>query len=333
MIPRCRTVGRFTIAAGLDLSPRRRHTRTRRLSLDKQKRDSSENTTLCHSVIHVDLARHHSKRWRLFGWRYKWLVGPPLLVEGYADPHVLTSLWLHRHSYKLPHFLVPTVFSTVGAPWTHQDHIVVSFDVKSLYLSLPHPLIISGFKKLLYNTQIDTHTADYIVNLTSLCLDMNIFTFNQQHYKQIRGSPMGSPLSSIVAEIVMVINQQQSSNIYVWIRYIDDIFCITKKASVSHILKDLNSFHPDISFTYETETSLVLPFFDILIIHYYLNDPMENRNMDLEIWMEEVESEKRKKQIDEQNDTQDIEKIESNVQTSDVYNLRDRSNISKPHNK
>ncbi|UYV80821.1 hypothetical protein LAZ67_19001879 [Cordylochernes scorpioides] len=67
MIPRCRTVGRSTIAAGLDLSPRRRHTRTRRLSLDKQKRDSSENTTLCHSVIHVDLARHHSKRWRLFG--------------------------------------------------------------------------------------------------------------------------------------------------------------------------------------------------------------------------------------------------------------------------
>ncbi|UYV72045.1 Myo20 [Cordylochernes scorpioides] len=53
-------------------------------------------------------------------WRYKWLVGPPLLVEGYADPHVLTSLWLHRHSYKLPHFLVPTIFSTVGAPWTHQ---------------------------------------------------------------------------------------------------------------------------------------------------------------------------------------------------------------------
>ncbi|UYV79402.1 hypothetical protein LAZ67_17002480 [Cordylochernes scorpioides] len=67
MIPRCRTVGRSTIAAGLDLSQRRRHTRTRRLSLDKQKRDSSENTTLCHSVIHVDLARHHSKRWRLFG--------------------------------------------------------------------------------------------------------------------------------------------------------------------------------------------------------------------------------------------------------------------------
>ncbi|UYV81374.1 hypothetical protein LAZ67_20000978 [Cordylochernes scorpioides] len=152
-----------------------------------------------------------------------------------------------------------------------KDHIMVSFDVKSLYLSLPHPLIISELRKPLYNIPIDTHTADYIINLTSLCLDMNIFTFNHQYYKQIRGSTMGSPLSSIVAEIVMVslderINQQQSSSIYFWKRYIDDIFCITKIDSFSHILKDLNSFHPDISFTYETETSLVLPFLDILII-------------------------------------------------------------------
>ncbi|UYV79162.1 hypothetical protein LAZ67_17001304 [Cordylochernes scorpioides] len=78
---------------------------------------------------------------------------------------------------------------------------MVSFDVKSLYLSLPHPLIISELKKLLYNTPIDTHTADYIVNLTSLCLNMNIFTFNQQYYKQIRGSPMGSPLSSMLQKL------------------------------------------------------------------------------------------------------------------------------------
>ena len=64
-MPRCRAVGRSTVTAGLDLSPRRRHTRMRRLSLDKQKRDSSENTTFRHSVIHVALVRHHSKRCRL----------------------------------------------------------------------------------------------------------------------------------------------------------------------------------------------------------------------------------------------------------------------------
>ncbi|UYV70234.1 hypothetical protein LAZ67_7002251 [Cordylochernes scorpioides] len=46
--------------------------------------------------------------------------------------------------------------------------------------------------------------------------------------------------------------------------------------------------------------------------------------------IEKINKELSSNQIDEQNDTQDIGKIESNVQTSDVYNLRDRSNISNP---
>ncbi|GFW43020.1 hypothetical protein TNCV_1474161 [Trichonephila clavipes] len=42
--------------AGLDLSLRFRHTRTRRLLLDKQKHDSSESTSRCNSIIHIALA-------------------------------------------------------------------------------------------------------------------------------------------------------------------------------------------------------------------------------------------------------------------------------------
>ena len=68
MIPRCRAVWRSTVAAGLGLSLRRRQTRIRRLSLLKQKRDSSENTTLCHSVVQLALSRHHCKRRRLCCW-------------------------------------------------------------------------------------------------------------------------------------------------------------------------------------------------------------------------------------------------------------------------
>ncbi|UYV74162.1 hypothetical protein LAZ67_11002273 [Cordylochernes scorpioides] len=84
-------MGRSTIAAGLDLSPRRRHTRTRRLSLDKQKRDSSENTTLCHSVIHVDLARHHSKRWRLFDINIPFILKRQEFPLGLAFPMTINK--------------------------------------------------------------------------------------------------------------------------------------------------------------------------------------------------------------------------------------------------
>ncbi|GFT29624.1 PDZ domain-containing protein [Trichonephila clavipes] len=46
---------------GTYLSSRQRHIRMGRLSFDKQKRDPSENITLCLSVVHVTLALHHCK--------------------------------------------------------------------------------------------------------------------------------------------------------------------------------------------------------------------------------------------------------------------------------
>ncbi|UYV84798.1 hypothetical protein LAZ67_X003561 [Cordylochernes scorpioides] len=68
--------------------------------------------------------------------------------------------------------------------------------------------------------------AKYLAQLLSPIMKNNpnhTFTFNHQHYKQIRGTPMGSPLSSIVAEVVMGsldqwINQMHSSDIHYWRR-------------------------------------------------------------------------------------------------------------------
>ncbi|UYV77877.1 UQCRFS1 [Cordylochernes scorpioides] len=150
-------------------------------------------------------------------------------------------------------------------------HTMVSFDVTALYLSLPHALILNKLQSFLESAGIQDQTITLITQLTSLCLSISTFTFNHQHYKQIRGTPMGSPLSSIVAEVVMGsldqwINQMHSSDIHYWRRYVDDIFCIIKPNELQPILNTLHSFHADIKFTYETETNLVLPFLDILII-------------------------------------------------------------------
>ncbi|UYV71172.1 hypothetical protein LAZ67_8002021 [Cordylochernes scorpioides] len=150
-------------------------------------------------------------------------------------------------------------------------HTMVSFDVTALYLSLPHSLILNKLQSFLKLAGIQDQTITLITQLTSLCLSISTFTFNHQHYKQIRGTPMGSPLSSIVAEVVMGsldqwINRMHSSDIHYWRRYVDDIFCVIKPNELQPILNTLHSFHADIKFTYEIETNLVLPFLDILII-------------------------------------------------------------------
>ncbi|UYV81325.1 hypothetical protein LAZ67_20000775 [Cordylochernes scorpioides] len=150
--------------------------------------------------------------------------------------------------------------------------IMVSFDVTSLYLSLAHPLIINSLRTFLENAPLlDTLTAETVVELTSICLGMSTFTFDTQFFKQTKGSPMGSPLSTVVAEVVMRsldqwITSRHSSDIFLWRRYIDDTFCLVSEVSTSHILSDLNSFHPDIAFTHETENHSVLPFLDTLVI-------------------------------------------------------------------
>ncbi|UYV75838.1 hypothetical protein LAZ67_13001533 [Cordylochernes scorpioides] len=143
--------------------------------------------------------------------------------------------------------------------------IMVSFDVTSLYLSLAHPLIISNLRTFLENAPLlDTLTAETVVELTSICLGMSTFTFDTQFFKQTKGSPMGSPLSTVVAEVVMRsldqwITSRHSSDIFLWRRYIDDTFCLVSEVSASHILSDLNSFHPDIAFTHETENHSIFP--------------------------------------------------------------------------
>ncbi|UYV79206.1 hypothetical protein LAZ67_17001510 [Cordylochernes scorpioides] len=108
---------------------------------------------------------------------------------------------------------------------------MVLIDVTALYLSLPHTLIIDKLQSFLKSAGIQDQTITLIIRLTSLCLSISTFTFNHQHYKQIRGTPMGSPLSSIAAEVVMGsldqwINQTRSPDIHYWRRYVDDIFCI-----------------------------------------------------------------------------------------------------------
>ncbi|UYV70098.1 hypothetical protein LAZ67_7001785 [Cordylochernes scorpioides] len=109
------------------------------------------------------------------------------------------------------------------------------------------------------------------ISLTKICLCMNTFTYSHTHFKQIRGTPMGSPLSSILSEITMsTIDQwicnRQPSNIFFWRRYVDDIFCVCKTDSENIIFTDLHTYNPNITFTLEREHELVIPFLDVLVI-------------------------------------------------------------------
>ncbi|UYV69423.1 hypothetical protein LAZ67_6003537 [Cordylochernes scorpioides] len=153
------------------------------------------------------------------------------------------------------------------------DRIMVSFDVQALYPSLPHPLIISDTIELLQEQHIDTDIIQKITQLITICLDNCIFAYNSESYRQAKGSPMGIPLSTTIAEISMrAIDRRITANfphdIFFWRRYIDDIFCICTTTKTDDILCNLDNYHPDLHFTVEKETNNTLPFLDVKIIRH-----------------------------------------------------------------
>ena len=108
-------------------------------------------------------------------------------------------------------------------------------------------------------------------DLITLCTKNVPFTFNNEIYQQRDGVAMGSPLGPVLAGIIMVelensIVPKLNSHLQFWKRYVDHTLIIVKEGSISHVLQQLNSFHPNIQFTFEIESSGRVPFLEFLII-------------------------------------------------------------------
>jgi len=81
---------------------------------------------------------------------------------------------------------------------------------------------------------------------------------------------MGSPVSSVVANLVMENIETRALETFadpprIWKRYVDDTFVIMKRSKLSEFLTQLNTIESSIQFTMKKEKEGCLPFLDILI--------------------------------------------------------------------
>ena len=152
------------------------------------------------------------------------------------------------------------------------DEIMISFDVVSLFTSIPLDTAKRITNELLTNhdswqtrTNLD---KDDILELLNLCLSTE-FSFQNSYYRQISGTPMGSPLSSFLAEAVMQDLEKRSvthnPDIRTWNRYVDDVLATVKKDKTDDILHCINNTLENIQFTKEEEHNNQLAFLDVLL--------------------------------------------------------------------
>ena len=141
-------------------------------------------------------------------------------------------------------------------------HILVYFDVKALFTSIPMNFAIDCVKSFIEeNDEIWTTTrlcTKELMKIIKLSFKANFFRYGRHVYKQIKGTPMGSPSSVVIAEIAMQNIEKpifQSINHLFWFRYVDDIIACVSKDSVDDILMTINSINDSIQFTKETEVN------------------------------------------------------------------------------
>lgn len=93
---------------------------------------------------------------------------------------------------------------------------------------------------------------------------------------------MGHPASPLLAELFMADFEtrieQHPLFPRIWIRYVDDIFAIIKKNTITTILDWLNGLKDSIKFTHETEKDGKMPFLDVEVMR------IENNKLGFKIY-------------------------------------------------
>ena len=156
--------------------------------------------------------------------------------------------FVHSPSYQLSKHLAQILAPLVGNLESHvtnssefvsfiqtqklaQEDILVSFDVVSLFTCVPVELAVDVAQ---HRLSCDKHLPDRtslsvqeIVRLLSFCLSTTCVSFRGEHYQQIFGTAMGSPVSVTLANLVMEDVEGRALvttdvPVRFWRRYMDD---------------------------------------------------------------------------------------------------------------
>ena len=204
------------------------------------------------------------------------------IVSGFNSPtdnlakyltHYLQSLTeiLPSHIKDSKHFL--QILETIDK--IPNNAILVTADVTSLYTNIPHEDGIEAVAQHYahWSHILPQHSpkTEVIKIILHFILKHSNFRFQDQHFIQNTGTSMGGRYAPPYANIFLgkiedIIHQEWSHHIYIWKRFIDDIFFIFTgtMTELTRLIFFMNNIHDTIKFTFEHSTNTI-NFLDVAI--------------------------------------------------------------------
>jgi len=190
--------------------------------------------------------------------------------------------------YFFAKYLHDIISNSIPKPFSHIDNsfqlikklngfslsdecVLVSLDAVSLFTNIPIDLAIESVsRRWIHISSCCQIPKNEFITALHLILDSTYFTFNDKLYKQKFGTPMGSPLSPVIADLVLldleiVALERFGFEVPFYFRYVDDIATAVHRTQIDRLLNIFNSFHPRIQFTIEIRGNF-LNFLDITLI-------------------------------------------------------------------
>jgi len=150
-----------------------------------------------------------------------------------------------------------SLFDTLSNLKLEDDTCFISLDAVSLFTNIPIDLAMDCLTKRwnLFSADCKIPKEEFL-RVVGLILDSTFFTFDNQVYKQNFGTPMGSPLLPIIADVVMqeletTVLSSVNFPISIHYRYVDDILMAVPYDKIDYIFNAFNNFHPRLQFTLE----------------------------------------------------------------------------------
>ena len=169
------------------------------------------------------------------------------------NPHLLKST---HHALE-----ILKTWDTVGLKF-------ISFDVKSLYTSIPLDEGLAALRNESSLWDLDEDTTKTLNELTPVVLHNNVFTFEKRSFIQLKGVAMGSPLGPTFANTFMLGLDRiimNTKGIKGYLRYIDDILILADSNVSPHDLcSTMDKINPSIKFEL-VESGYRVDFLDLTL--------------------------------------------------------------------
>ena len=182
-------------------------------------------------------------------------------ISEFVDDYIKKYVTMNESYVRDTQDFIDKVTSLPNLP---KDSLLCTLDVTSLYSNIPTEEGIAAVSERLYNDSDLQVPARPLLTLLRLVLENNVITFNSLLFVQILGTAMGTKLAPSYANIFLGKLEKELLAGYhlkpeVWIRYIDDIFCVWThgREEFDKFVDYLNSKHDTIKFTTECATDKI----------------------------------------------------------------------------